>query len=220
MTFLVHAPIGGSMSGADFGVNGGWGGIRTTKQFVEKFDDTSGETDSRAMFYTAGQSLEIDDIFNFTNGYAMTKYKNVDENGNPGSDASGNWVDTDFPMFRLADVYLMYAEAVKRGGGGGDEATALGLINSLRQRAYGDDSGNVSSYDLNFVLNERARELYWECHRRTDLRRYDLLTGGNYLWAWKGNTKEGTATSSHLNLFPIPAADVIANPNLDQNDGY
>ncbi len=220
MTFLVHAPVGGTMSASQFGINGGWAGLRTTPEFVSKFSDITGNTDTRAMFHTDGQSLEIDDVFNFTNGYAITKYKNVDVNGVAGSDASGNWVDNDFPMFRLADVYLMYAEAVKRGGGGGDEATALGYLNALRERAYGNTSGNLTTYDLNLILDERARELYWEGHRRTDLIRYGLFTNGTYQWSWKGGVKNGTATSPHLNLFPIPAADIIANPNLDPNPGY
>lgn len=219
MTFLVHAPVGGSMAPGEFGINGGWAGIRTTPEFVAKFTDTTGETDSRAMFYTAGQSLEINNVFNFTNGYAITKYKNVDQNGTAGSDASGNWVDTDFPMFRLADVYLMYAEAVKRGGGG-SEATALTYLNALRERAYGNTSGNISAYDLDYILDERARELYWEGHRRTDLIRFGQFTNGTYHWGWKGGVKGGTATSPHLNLFPIPATDLIANPNLDQNTDY
>jgi hypothetical protein len=60
--------------------------------------------DSRNMFFTDGQSLEIDDPFDFSHGYAIAKYKNVDINGNPGSDASGNFVYIDFPMFRLADA--------------------------------------------------------------------------------------------------------------------
>ena len=52
-------------------------------------------------------------------------------------------MDTDFPMFRLADAYLMYAEAVLRGGGGSN-AQALTYVNQLRTRAYGDNSGNVT----------------------------------------------------------------------------
>jgi hypothetical protein len=62
--------------------------------------------------------------------------------------------------------------------------------------------------------------LYWEGHRRTDLIRYGLFTGGTYLWPWKGGVKDGAATDSYRDLFPIPAADMGANPTLEQNDGY
>ncbi|MEM7657608.1 MAG: RagB/SusD family nutrient uptake outer membrane protein, partial [Bacteroidota bacterium] len=219
MTFLVHAPVGGSMNPAEFGINGGWGGMRATSALVNKFDDITGATDSRAMFYTDGQNLEIEDIFTFTDGYAVTKYKNVDSEGNAGSDSEGNFPDTDFPMFRLADAYLMYAEAVLRGASGGSEAAAIGYINELRERAYGDDTGNVSSIDLPFIIDERARELQWECHRRTDLIRFGLFTGGEYLWPWKGGVPEGTSVPDFRDLFPIPSADLIANPNLEQNPG-
>ena len=90
-------------------------------------------------------------------------------------------------MFRLADAYLIYAEAQLRGGGG-DRAQALAYVNALRQRAYGDASGNITDGDLtlDFILDERGRELLWEAHRRTDLVRYGLFTGGDYLWAVEG----------------------------------
>ena len=129
--------------------------------------------------------------------------------------------DTDFPLFRLADAYLMYAEAFLRGGGG-SQATALGYVNALRQRAYGNASGNITAgqLTLDFILDERGRELLWEGHRRTDLIRYGRFTGGSYLWAWKGGAQAGIATGAHLNLYPIPANEIIANPNLVQNTGY
>jgi starch-binding outer membrane protein, SusD/RagB family len=219
-TFIVHAAIGGTMDPAEFGVGGGWGGTRTVKEFVGMFEDITGNTDKRAMFFTDGQTLEIEDIGDFTQGYAITKFKNVKQNGAPGSDLT--YVDTDFPMFRLADVYLMYAEAVKRDGSGGDIGTAVDYINLLRERSYGDNTGNISSSDLtlDFILNERGRELYWECHRRTDLIRYGYFTGSDYLWQWKGKAKDGTATDTKYNIFPLPASDVNANPNLVQNPGY
>ena len=172
--------------------------------------------DSRAMFHTDGQELEIESISTFTDGYGVTKFKNVDRNGNAGSDASGMFTDTDFPLFRIADVYLMYAEATLRGGGG-SEATAISYINELRIRAK---SGAVSSIDLDFILDERARELFWEGHRRTDLIRFGQFTDGSYVWPWKGGVKEGTSTPGYLDLLPIPADDINANPNLTQNVGY
>ena len=177
-----------------------------------------GSIDSRAMFYNDGQNLEIDDVGLFTDGWAITKWKNVTSTGAIGQ--SIDYPDTDFPMFRLADAYLMYAEAVLRGGSGGDMGTAIDYVNMLRERAYGDNSGNVSSIDLPFILDERARELYWEGHRRTDLIRFDSFTGANYIWSWKGNTKEGTSTDVKYNLFPIPASDMGANTTLQQNPGY
>ncbi|HOK51987.1 MAG TPA: RagB/SusD family nutrient uptake outer membrane protein, partial [Bacteroidales bacterium] len=226
MVYLVHAAIGGSMNPAEFGVGGGWGGTRTTKAFVEKFyndGDTIDTRDSRAMFHTAGQNLEINDVGTFTDGYAIKKFKNVTSTGDPAPHAHPDYVDTDFPMFRLADVYLMYAEATLRGGAGGSRSKALEYVNALRTRAYnGQTIGNITDAQLtlDFILDERARELYWEGHRRTDLIRFGKFSGGSYIWPWKGKVKEGTATPSHLDLFPIPSSDLNANPNLKQNPGY
>lgn len=217
-TYLVHAPIVGSMSASSFGVDFGWGGIRTTKQFVQKFAGPAG--DSRMNFYTSGQNLEINDVGTATDGYGIIKFTNKTSTGANGSNLT--WVDTDFPMFRLPELYLNYAEAVLRGGSGGDVTTALNYVNMLRQRAYGNTSGNITAGQLNlqFILDERAKELHWEGVRRTDLIRYGQFTTGAYLWAWKGNTMNGQAVGNHRNLYPVPASDLTANPNLVQNPGY
>ncbi len=217
-TYLVHAPVGGNMDVKDFGLDFGWGGLRTTKAFVQKFADPSGATDKRAMFHTSGQSLEINDIGDFKSGYSIRKWKNKTSTGANGS--SLTWVDTDFPMFRLGEAYLIYAEAVLRTGG--DKAQAVTYINNLRQRAYGNANGIIKSSDLtlDFILDERARELYWEGKRRTDLIRFDKFTTAGYLWPWKGGVKDGTAVALTRNLYPIPSAEINTNPNLVQNPGY
>ena len=232
-TFLIHAAIGGNMDASAFGVNGGWGGLRTTSALVSKFDssvterDDNGDpvawNDGRAMFHTDGQNYEINVIANtFTDGYAVTKFKNVDSNGNAGSDTGGDYADTDLPLIRLAEVYLNYAEAVIRGGSGGDIGTATTYINELRERAYGNSSGNITSGDLNlnFILAERSRELYWEGQRRTDLIRFNSFVEGSYLWPFKGGARNGTAVSPFRNLFPLPSNIIVTNPNLTQNPGY
>jgi hypothetical protein len=177
-------------------------------------------SDGRNMFFTDGQSLEIEDYRNFQDGYALPKFTNLTTGGLPGKDLT--FPDTDYPMFRLADVYLMYAEAVLRGGSGGDAGTALGYINALRERAYGNDSGNITAEELtlDFILDERCRELIWEGHRRTDLIRFGQFSDGDYVWAWKGGVKEGRTVSNTFDLFPIPATDIGANPTLEQNPGY
>ena len=161
MTFVIHAAVGGEMDPASYGIDGGWFGTRTTSALVNLFPDETGETDNRAIFYTEGQTKEIESITNFTDGYAVPKYENITSTGAPGSDAT--FPDTDFPMFRLADIYLMYAEAVLRGGGG-DVATAVTYVNDIRNRAYEDESGTLTAngLTLDFILNERGRELYWE----------------------------------------------------------
>lgn len=320
-TFMTHAAVGGTMVPSEFGINGGWSGLRTTKNFVGLFDadinqlndelgtisswglvgsatvngwdgpdmqmyqpsnnvyalyaelatgevkfrfdndwglnlgdtgadgtleeggdnivvaesgvyyitmDLNNNTyaivpfvgDTRAQFHTDEQTLEILDPFNFGDGYAVAKYRNVDINGNAGRDASGNFVDIDFPMFRLADTYLMYAEIFLRGGGG-DATTAVNYINMINERAYGNVGGNIKAGDLtlDYVLDERSRELHWEGHRRTDLIRFGEFSD-NGVWPWKGGVVQGQTTESFRDKYPIPSSDIIANPNLTQNEGY
>lgn len=196
-------------------------GNYTIKLYLGRQDYTysivSNANDGRKMLYTDGQSLEITDVSQFTQGYAVTKFKNVDRNGNPGSNLT--FPDTDFPMFRLADAYLMYAEAILRGASGGSASEALGYVNQLRARA---GAGTISQNELTlpFLLDERARELYWECHRRTDLVRFGQFSNGTYVWPLKGNSLTGAPVPAFYNVFPIPASDIGANPKLVQNPGY
>ena len=222
-TFLTHASVGGSMSAFNYGIGGGWGGIRTTKNLPNLFPDASGNLDQRAQFYTNGQNIELDaePATAFTKGYAVTKYRNITKSGAQGS--SPDFSDVDFPLFRTAEMYLNYAEAVLRDPSSGDATTALNYINAIRTRAYGGStSGNINStqMDLNFILDERSRELQWECFRRTDLVRFEKFTTDAYLWPWKGGVSSGTSVASFRNIFPIPASDINANSNLTQNTGY
>lgn len=180
---------------------------------IEKFS-----SDERALFHTDGQTLDIEIVTDFSNGYAVTKWKNVTSYGVAGSDPV--FVDTDFPMFRIAETYLIYAEAALQGGG--DLSLALEYVNKIRTRAYTNESGKITAGELtlDFILDERARELYWECHRRTDLIRFGRLTGDAYIWPWKGGVMEGKSIDEKFNLYPLPASDIIANPNLSPTPGY
>ncbi len=174
--------------------------------------------DRRKLFYTDGQSLEIDDVGIFTDGYAIQKFRNINRDGSPGSDNAHP--DTDFPMFRLADVHLMAAESILRTAG--DRSTALDHVNKVITRAFQGESANITDaeLDLDFILDERARELYWECHRRTDLIRFGQFSSGQYVWSWKGNVKEGKIVEAFRDIFPLPSSDISGNPNLTQNIGY
>jgi hypothetical protein len=207
------------MPAGDWGIDGGWWGIRVTPEFVSLFPGAENSADGRQYFWIEGQSLEIASITDWFQGYACPKFTNLTSLGVQGSHPT--FPDTDYPMFRLADAYLMYAELALRGGGG-NAGQAVVYINDLRERAYGDASGNIAVGDLtlDFVLDERARELYWEGHRRTDLVRYGLFTGGDKLWSWKGNVQGGQATPDTRDIYPIPSSEILANPNLVQNDGY
>ena len=230
-SFITHAATGGDMNPNLIGINGGWQGITVTKEFVDKFDasarngnnEPTAWNDKRAMFHTGGQTYENANIKEFkTAGYAVTKFRNITSTGAVGKDPAKDFPDTDLPLIRLAEVYLTYAEAVLRGGAGGDRATALDYINQLRTRAYGNTSGNITNSDLtlDFILDERARELYWEGLRRTDLIRYNKFTTADYLWSLKGGAASGVAVPDYRNLYPIPQDALTANENLRQNTGY
>ncbi|HEY0304231.1 MAG TPA: RagB/SusD family nutrient uptake outer membrane protein, partial [Longimicrobiales bacterium] len=197
MTFIVHASVGGSMDASAYGIDGGWWGLRLKQQAYQLF--TAGDLRA-AYFHTAGQNVNVRSIGNFNDGVASGKYTNRTTTGGAGSHATH--VDTDFPMFRLADAYLMYAEAIIRANNTGARAQALGYVNAIRTRAFGNTSGNITDAQmtLDFILAERARELLWEAHRRTDLIRYGRFTGANYIWAWKGGIEAGRATESFRDL--------------------
>lgn len=227
-TFLVHASLGGSANAEQYGVNGGWAGLRVTPEFVQKFKasgfDNDGFpikwSDKRAMFFTEGQSLDINTVSIFDEGYMALKFSNMKSDGTPGDDASGTFVDTNLPLIRVAEMNLIYAEAAARGEA--DKGKAANYVNQLRERAFGNAGENInaSSLTLDFILDERARELYWEGFRRTDLIRFNQYTNGSYLWTFKGGVKAGTSVGAYRNVLPIPTAALQANPNLTQNTGY
>ncbi|HEX9513981.1 MAG TPA: RagB/SusD family nutrient uptake outer membrane protein [Puia sp.] len=222
-TYLVHGPAG--IPGKISGSNGSWSGLRCTQDFVNLFSDYSGNTDQRAQFWQSTQTLQMKDLYTAADGFSTFKFRNVTRSGGPAphADPAGNFSDIDFPLFRLGEIFLTYAESVLRGGSGGDAATALNYINLLRTRAYGgNSSGNISAGQLttDFILDERGRELYYEAFRRTDLVRYEKFTTAAYLWAWKGGVLGGTAVDAKYNVFPLPSTDLSANPNLKQNTGY
>ena len=74
---------------------------------------------------------------------------------------------------------------------------------------------------MNDICDEWCREFAFEGRRRIDLIRFGKF-GGNtdYVWDWKGGTKEGTNFDAYRNLYPIPTKERVANPNLEQNFGY
>lgn len=214
-TYLVNGPIVGSMQAANYGVLSGWNSFRTLREFVGIFNTN----DKRGDLWKNGQSLDVDDPSSSSQGYGLVKFTNLKDDGTYKTDEG--LVSTDFPMIRLGDVYLMYAEAVLRGGGG-SATEALALVNQLRQRAFGGTTGNIgqAQLTLDFILEERGRELFWECTRRTDLIRFGRFTGNSYLWQWKGGDVNGRSVDNKFNLYPIPTTDMTANPNLIQNTGY
>lgn len=204
----------------DYGVTSGWGMFRVRGEIPALFN----ENDGRGLFFTEGQTQYLDVIDSQSNGYFVEKWTNLTDEGQTASNTVDGGVNTDFPVFRLADVYLMLAESVVRGGSGSSVSTALGYVNELRQRAFGDNyetSGKLTESDLtkDFILDERARELYWECVRRTDLIRYNKFTTSSYIWQWKGGVKDGVSVDNKYNIYPIPTSDLTANPNLS-NENY
>jgi starch-binding outer membrane protein, SusD/RagB family len=216
--------------------NTNWNGNRARKQFLNVLVDTIAtygdvpvpwDTDpfftqckDHRVYCRVKKSPDIPSASS-SGDYGIGVYKftakNVD--GSQAENYSDTYASTDYPIFRYADAILMRAEASYYLG---DLEGSVADINTIRHRAYGDDSGNITAADLTpqFLLNERGKEFYYEGQRRTDLIRFGQFTNGTYKWAWKGGTYNGVSTASYLNLFPIPGAEVSANPNINQNPGY
>lgn len=215
--FIIKASIvsGNSQWQSAMGINDGWGGLVVTPELVGLFSDD----DDRNLFTDGSEfgekphSLEIEDEYDFASGWCAMKFKNTRSDGSAPTDMG--WPDTDFPVFRAADAYLMLAEAEIRNGG--IQADGLNAYNAVRERA---GLAPVTTVSLNDILDERGRELYWENHRRSDLIRFGKYTTKDYLWSWKGGVKGGADVNSRFNLFPIPVNEINANSKLTQNPGY
>lgn len=233
-------PGAGYMNCSYYGLNQNWSCMHARTQFANKFGFAAGVTsDSRAYLWATdrqGFNINNDEFSEFTAGYSPVKFTNLmaEANGtlprwtDPVSglpragvrpvQATEKFPDTDLPLIRLADIYLMASECALRGAG--DAATGLEYANIVRRRA-GVTPWNTIEYTLANMIDERSRELYWELVRRTDLIRFGLYTGNGYNWNWKGNVPGGSAIASHMTLFPIPA-DVVATygSKYIQNPGY
>ncbi len=233
-TVIINGSMGSSFASTNKSTKNAWGGQRAKPELVRLWGDSativSGSiTDQRAGFYSHPNTAAVRGSFGirtlaqlrtFQNGFAIRKWTNTRSDGLPNSDATGGlWSDTDVPFLRLGEVYLTYAEAVVRGGAGGDRSTALARINDLRVRA---NAAPITDAELTeqFLLDERGRELYWEGYRRTDLVRFGKFSSGSYVWTFKNAVPTGAALPAGRDIFPIPASAVAANPGLTQNPGY
>ena len=211
------------------GVNNGWAGIRVPYEYVQKYfnarnaDYTTGEytvNDKRGgMFYIKGRQESMNDaLYVFLNGWTCLKFNNIPHNMTNdeflATAASKAYSDIDFPMIRLGEIYLIYAEACMNLG---QANTALPKLKELTDRA---GVSAPSSVTADFLLEERARELMWEGHRRTDLIRYGKFTTPSFLWTYKGGTFTGQGFDDYMKIFAIPSSELASNPELHQNPGY
>ncbi len=192
-------------------------------------DVTPSVGDDRAIFYTQGQKLVIEEEDQKTQGLIYMKYNNLHADGTPGHHAGGQFVDTDFPVLRLAEAYLISAEADARINGGNCTATGVERIKALRARANvktgnlydGKSAEALSAVSLEDIFKEWSREFGYEAMRRPVLIRWNRYAGqSDYLWEWMGGTKDGAPINKRFNLFPIPADDLNANSNLKPTEGY
>jgi len=225
MIFLVNSTRTSDMPA--WGTSGSWGGNRARFALVKKFfpdgnvpssdDLTVAAADNRAMLFSVGRTATISDPTMFKEGISVQKYSNVRADGGATHDVE--FPDADIPFMRKAEAYLTYAEAVLRGASVIGNYTAVQAVNAVRSRANASVF-LASELTLDVMLDEWAREFYFEGRRRTDLIRFDVFTGSTYLWDWKGGAASGASIPSYMNLMPIPADDLNANPNLEQNTGY
>lgn len=145
----------------------------------------------------------------------------MNNKNNFGVKATADFAETDYPVIRLAEIYLTAAEAFLRGTGVGDQASALKYVNYVRERATGCTPWNAGDLTLPNLLSERARELYWENNRRTDLVRFGMFAGGGYVWSWKNNVPTGADIPANMNIYPLPnmVINSYSGP-FPQNPGY
>ena len=227
-TYLTLSTLSGDDGAINItGINGGWAGNRVPYGYVAKwFTDVAGAnyetgeytyTDKRAgYFFIKGRTESMENNLNtFLNGWSCIKFNNVPHDVDPvdfaATAATKNFSDIDFPLIRLGEINLIYAEACMHAGGDA----------SAQVKALADRAGVAApkTIDADFLLAERSRELMWEAHRRTDLIRFGKWISG-YNWTYKGGNFSGQDLPSHFNVFPVPSTELSTNLDLEQNPGY
>ena len=213
---------------ATYGTTEFWAGNRCRSTFVKKFfpegnapaADYRGMAaaagDDRALLHGIDRELYVSTPTDYASGFACAKFRNTYSTG--AAPHHSQFVDMDFFLMRTGEAYLIAAEAAKR-----QNKPAASYINELRKRANTATLVTEADCTLDYILDERARELFYEGFRRTDLIRYGYFGGTNsskYAWEWKGGNESGIGFSEDLNVFALPSEDVNANKNLTQNKGY
>ena len=208
------------------GINGGWAGNRVPDHYVQTYfapsaaDFATGEytiADKRGQyFYIKGRTQSMQDQLNtFLNGWSCIKFNNVphdmDAVDYAATAATKNFSDIDWPLIRLGEIHLIYAEACMHAGG-----DASAQVAALAERAGVTAPATI---DADYLMAERARELMWEAHRRTDLIRFGKWISG-YNWTYKGGNFGGQDLPEHFNVFPVPSTELATNLDLQQNPGY
>lgn len=206
-----------------------WAGMRCRPQLIEMFTNNPstfvGKTaaqirrmgiDNRAIFWGVDHTLSVYPNDGFASGIVTPKWNNNYSNG--GTPHDNQDVDIDFFLLRAAEAYLNAAEAALHTG---NAAKAKTYIDAIRTRA---NAAVRNSYTLDDVLNERAREFYFEGIRRPDLIRYNYFGGVDVTYGWEGKGGNegytGAPFEKYLNVYPIPSSEIMANSNLTQIDGY
>ena len=227
-TYLTLSTLSGDDKAVNItGINGGWAGNRVPYEYIAKwFEDVKGQnyetgayqyTDKRAgYFYIKGRSESMEGNLNtFLNGWSCIKFNNVphdvDAVDYAATAATKNFSDIDWPLIRLGEINLIYAEACMHAGG-----DASAQVKALADRAGVSAPAKI---DADFLLAERSRELMWEGHRRTDLIRFGKWING-YNWTFKGGNFKGQDLPAHFTVFPVPSTELSTNPDLNQNAGY
>jgi len=220
--FLLGSTKAGDMPSR--GTSEVWSGNRARAALVKKFfpdgtvpsaaDLTAAAADDRAMLYSIDRTVDVTKVTDFKKGLSVIKFSNDRADGGVVHDSQ--FPDMDIPFMRVAEAYLTYAEANLRSSNG-KAADALKAVNDLRTRSHATP---IVGLNLDKVLDEWAREFYFEGRRRIDLIRFGYFSGTNYNWDWKGGVAAGTSFDSHYDLMPLPPGDLNANSNLKQNKGY
>lgn len=221
------------------GVANGWAGIRMPYEYAKDYFGVSvpeseyssdgtykgqyNYTDKRAAnFWIKGHKQEMTDISEFSQGWSFYKYNNIPHDLTPAEfretaatyGTASAKASIDYPMIRLAEIYLNYAEACLNLN---QTALAIPYLNKLRDRA---GLPHLTNYDKEFLIKERAVELSWEAFRRTDLIRWDLFNSSTFLWKWKGGSYEGQGFPDYKLVFDFPSSELVSNSNLDHKPGY